>query len=232
MKDIMKILAFDTSTKFLSIACLKDSSPGAVYHEDVFIRHSEMLVSEIKHLLKKLNWKLTDIDLICVGSGPGSFTGLRIAFATVKGLCLAGGIKVLSVPSMDAIIRAPASGEYKKTGRKLAAPFLDARKGKVYTCIYEISRGKIHKLTDYLLVRAEDFLKELKEEVFFFGDAVPKYEKELTSCEFALFGNHMDWYPRAVEIGRLGFSRSVKKTDDVETLEPLYLHEKECNVLK
>jgi len=228
----MKILAFDTSTKFLSVACMKDSSSQAVYHKDVNIRHSEMLVSKIKYLLKKLNWKLTDIDLICVGSGPGSFTGLRIAFATVKGLCLGSGMNVVSVPSMDAIIRSPAAGVYKKTGKKLAAPFLDARKGKVYTCIYEISDKKIRKLTDYLLVRAEDFLKELKEEVFFFGDAVPKYEKELASCKFALFGKHMDWYPRAVEIARAGLKMSVKKTDDVETFEPLYLHEKECNVLK
>ncbi|MBL7072310.1 MAG: tRNA (adenosine(37)-N6)-threonylcarbamoyltransferase complex dimerization subunit type 1 TsaB [Candidatus Omnitrophica bacterium] len=228
----MKILAFDTSTKFLSIACMEDSSPRAVYHKDVCVRHSEMLVVEIKNLLKKLNWKLTDIDLICVGSGPGSFTGLRIAFATLKGLCLAGGTRVSAIPSMDAMIRTPAAGVYKKTGKKLIAPFLDARKGKVYTCIYEMSRDKIHKLTDYLLVRAEDFLKELKEEVFFFGDAVPKYEKELVSCKFALLGNHMDWYPKAVEIGRAALKRSVKKADDVETLEPLYLYEKECNVLK
>jgi len=228
----VKILAFDTSTEFLSIACLENSSSVAVYHEDVNVRHNEILVPKIKDLLGSLNWKLTDIDLICVGAGPGSFTGLRIAFSVVKGFSLVLGGRVVSVPSMDAIIRSPATDKFKKKTRKLAAPFLDARKGKVYTCIYEFSDGKIRKLTDYLLVRAEDFLKELKEEVFFFGEACAKYKTELDMCKFAVFDEHTDWYPRALEIGRVGLEQSFEKIEYAEDLEPLYLYEKECSVKK
>ena len=81
----MKILSFDTSTKFLTIALLEDEAVKAEFHEDVGIRHSEILVSTIKDMLGKLEWKMEDIELMCVGLGPGSFTGIRIAVATVKG---------------------------------------------------------------------------------------------------------------------------------------------------
>ena len=121
----MKILAFDTSTKFLSVACLEGEELKAEFHEDVGIGHSEMLVPTFKDLLRKLDWKIIDVGLVCVGLGPGSFTGLRIAAATVKGLAAVIETKLVGVPSMDAmVLNFP-------TGEKNVATLLDARKGKV-----------------------------------------------------------------------------------------------------
>ena len=97
----MKVLAFDTSTKYLSVACLEDEEVKSSYHEDAGIRHSEILTSTIKDMLDEANWKASDIELVCVGLGPGSFTGLRIGIATVKGLSAVLGNKVIGVPTMD-----------------------------------------------------------------------------------------------------------------------------------
>ncbi|RKY42193.1 MAG: tRNA (adenosine(37)-N6)-threonylcarbamoyltransferase complex dimerization subunit type 1 TsaB [Candidatus Makaraimicrobium thalassicum] len=232
----MKILAFDTSTKFLSIACLEDDSVKAAFHEDVGIRHSEILIPTIKETVERLNWPLAEVELLCVGLGPGSFTGLRIAIATVKGLAAVLHNKVAGVPTMDAIVAglpsAIAEGcPGKRANLRRLAPFLDARKGKIYTCIYDRSGGEPQRITDYLLVTVDELLDNLKEEVFFFGDAVAKYKKKLDFCPLALYAEDIDWYPRAVEIGRIGFRRSLRTADDPETIDPLYLHAKECNII-
>lgn len=225
--ETMKILAFDTSTKYLSIACLEDSNVRLEFHEDVGIQHSEILIPTIKSTLEKLNWTIKDVELVCVGLGPGSFTGLRIALATVKGMALVLHNKVVGVPSMDAIIMNLPRGKYT-----LAAPFLDARKEKVYTCIYDVSDEEPKRTTDYLLTTADEFLSNLKKEVFFLGDAVTKYKEKLDQYPLAFYQEDINWHPKASEIGRIGFKKSLTKTDDPERLNPLYLHTKECNIVQ
>ncbi len=228
----MKILAIDTSTKFLSIACLENEDVKSEFHRDVGIKHSELLIPEIKSMLHGLSWQAEELGLICVGIGPGSFTGLRIAAVTVKAMAEALGCAVIGVPDMDAIIMNLPPEVFAAAKKKLAAPFLDARKGKVYTCIYDLSGPGREKVTEYLLVTASDFLSGLKEnEVLFFGDAVEKYKKELDECRLARV-LEIDWYPRAADVGRIGFKRSARGTDDPEDIEPLYLHARDCGITR
>lgn len=221
----MKILSFDTSTKFMSVACLEDDTLMAEFHEDVGMRHSEILVPTMKSLLEKIDRDIRKIDLFCVGLGPGSFTGLRIAAATVKGFALSMRAKVVGIPSMDAIaFNAPL-------GEGLVAPLLDAHKGKAYTCLYEVSAMGIKKKTDHSLVSVDDFLRGLDKEVFFFGDGVAKYKKNLDSSPNARYDEAVDWYPRASRLGLLGREKAAAgQFDDPETIEPLYLHPRECDV--
>jgi tRNA threonylcarbamoyladenosine biosynthesis protein TsaB len=223
----MNILAFDTSTNFLSVACMQAGKVLGRFHEDVGVKHSDILVPTIAEVMKETGWSPGDIELVCVGLGPGSFTGLRIAVATVKGLALCLGVKVKGVPTMDAMVR-------RVTGRGgRFAPFLDAHKGKVYTCVYEEDeRGNIFRRTDYLLVTVKDFLSGIKEEVSLFGDGIDKYEKELESYPMANIMRDVDWSVRAEDIGTIGFDLAREGTDDAETIEPLYLHAKECNVAR
>ena len=209
----------------MSIACLEDNSIRAAFHEDVGIRHSEILIDTIKNMLERLSWPVEKIELVCVGLGPGSFTGVRIAVATVKGLAaVLRNIKVAGVPTMDAIAMAVPPE------RKLAAPFLDARKGKVYTCIYDRSGGGTKRITEYLLTTVDEFLSSLEKKVFLFGDAVAKYREKLDNCSLAEYSEDIDWYPRAAHIGRIGFKKALEATDEPEDLEPLYLHAKECDI--
>lgn len=220
----MKILAFDTSTRYMSIACLKGGELVSEFHEDVGIRHSEILVPTIKRMLDALEWKPSDLELLCVGLGPGSFTGLRIAVATIKGAMLTLDAKAVGVPSMDAMaFNAPRE-------KKIVSPLLDAHKGKVYSCIYDLSGGLPKRKTEYLLISPEDLVGGLKEDVFFFGNGVTKYKKSLDSSKFAHYDEGLDWYPRAARIGLLGLERSKSGADDPESIEPMYLHAKECDI--
>lgn len=221
----MKVLAFDTSSRFLSIACLDDSNVISEFHEDVGVRHSEILVPTIKGMLEGVGWKISEIDLICTGLGPGSFTGLRIAVATVKALAAVTPGKVIGIPTMDAIaMNAPEE-------KGIIAPFIDARKNKVYTCIYECSAKGLERKTDHLLVAVEEFISGLTEEVFFFGDAVTIYREKLDKYPYVVYDENMDWYPRASEIGRMGIKKFAMGADDPELIEPLYMHPQECNII-
>jgi len=220
----LKTLAFDTSTKFLTIALFEGDTLKAEYHKDEGIRHSEILVPVIKDMLEGLGWKITGIGLICAGIGPGSFTGLRIGVATVKALAAVTGCRVIGVPTMDAVILNYRGKEEK------AAPLLDAHKGKVYSCIYGLGGGEPERTTEYMLITADDLLARLKEKVVFFGGAVSIYKDQLDKHPLAGYDEMIDWYPRASEIGRLGIARSASGTDDPEALDPLYLHPKECNI--
>ncbi|MEA3490087.1 MAG: tRNA (adenosine(37)-N6)-threonylcarbamoyltransferase complex dimerization subunit type 1 TsaB [Candidatus Omnitrophota bacterium] len=222
----MKTLAFDTSTKFLSVALLENNDVRASYHEDIGIRHGEILVPTIKDMLEKTGWKIEEIGLICVGLGPGSFTGLRIAAATVKGFAAVLKNKVVGVPTMDAMIM-----NFRGT-RRSAAPLLDARKGKVYSCIYERRGEAFNRTTDYLLMTIDELLDTLNEKVVFFGDAIEKYRDKLNGHPLAEYTEDIDWYPKAADLGCLGLERSREGSDAPGTLAPLYLHARECNISK
>jgi tRNA threonylcarbamoyladenosine biosynthesis protein TsaB len=225
---IMKILAFDTSTKYLSIACLKDDTVISKLHEQMGIRHSEKLLVKMRDVMDNVKWKIRDIDLICVGIGPGSFTGLRIAVATCKGLAAAIGTNVLGVPSIDAIALRSSGNDLK------AAPVLDARKGKIYSAVYERTGKNIRRISDYLLVTADDFVNGLDEKVRVYGDGVGVYSDIFEGSALVEVCPDMDWYPRAVDIGILGYNIYRKRNfaDDPAKLDPMYLHSRDCNVNK
>ena len=222
----MKTLAFDTSTKFLTIALMDGERVESEYHEEAGIRHSEILVPTVKDMLEGRNWNISDIGLIAAGLGPGSFTGLRIAVATVKALAASNPVKIKGVSTMDAI------AENSGSGNTLVAPFLDAHKGKVYSAVYKREEGGLKRITEYLLVTAGELLSSLEEKVFFFGDAVGKFKDELDKCGNAEYSADADWYPRAGVIGRLALERIKEGEDSPEDIDPLYLHSKECNIIK
>ena len=223
----MKILAIDTSTEFLSVACLEDRKTVCCEHERVGIKHSEILVSRIRDMLKQAQWDIVNVDLIAFGSGPGSFTGLRIGASTVKGFALVSGTKLVGVPTLDAIAeRGPA-------GKGLVIPVLDAHKGKVYSCVYEKNvSGELERKTDYLLCDVEKLRTYVTGKAVFFGSGLDKYGKELEKWPMAEIEGALDWYPRAEDIGRMGLELSQVGTVSPDNLEPMYLYPKECNVLK
>ena len=121
----MNILLADTSTAILSIALITDGT----YEErlvDGNFSHSEDLLPEIEALLKRAEIEMRDLDLLIVTKGPGSFTGLRIGMASMKGIASAPSIPLVSIPTLDAIAKAVEI----YPGAVLSA--IDAKKRKFY----------------------------------------------------------------------------------------------------
>jgi tRNA threonylcarbamoyladenosine biosynthesis protein TsaB len=135
----MNILALDTAGSVLSAAL---SSPdGTRYAEiDAGSRHSELLMELIDWLFTSAGLKKEELELVACMKGPGSFTGLRIAYAAAKGLSLALNIPMAAVPTLDCIAY-PLS-----IWPGLVIPCMDAKKHCVYAALYRAGK----RLTDYL----------------------------------------------------------------------------------
>jgi len=222
----MKILAFDTTTRFLSVAVLSGEDILSKYHSDLGMRHAKELIPAIDKVLKESHLKLKNLDAIALSIGPGSFTGLRIGASSAKALSIASGVPIVTVPTLDVI-----AFNYKDKDGYIA-PILDAKKDKVYSGIYKSLNGEIEKITDYLLLGVDDLLDTIKGPTLFFGDAVPMYGKYMIKRNpLVKLSKDNNWYPRAEIVAKLGIKKINKNGyEDVNQVTPMYMHPKECNV--
>ncbi len=125
----MKVLAFDTSSKALSLAILEDKQVLAETTINIKKNHSITLMPAIDFLMASLDWTPKDLDRIVVAEGPGSYTGLRIAVATAKTLAHTLNIELVGMSSLLALV------PYQQEG--LFVPLMDARRNNVYAGFYE-----------------------------------------------------------------------------------------------
>lgn len=125
----MKVLAFDTSSKALSLAILEDKQVLAETTINIKKNHSITLMPAIDFLMASLDWTPKDLDRIVVAEGPGSYTGLRIAVATSKTLAHTLNIELVGMSSLLALV------PYQQEG--LFVPLMDARRNNVYAGFYE-----------------------------------------------------------------------------------------------
>jgi len=214
----MKILSIDTSTDYLSVAITDGAKVLARYHKPSHRNHSRLLIPTISNLVKKSGLKLNDIGGFCVSIGPGSFTGLRIGVVTVKGLAYALNKPIVAVPTLDIIARSA------KGFKGIVCPVLDAKKSKVYACLYKSDGAAYKKISKYLLVPAESLLKMISkyDKVLFLGDGV-----KLVGGEDKI----KSWYPRADVAASLAIESFKKKRFvSPEKLEPMYIYSRECDI--
>ena len=128
----MNLLAFDTSTEYLSLAIQKS---GEIFTFDINAgqTHSQLILPQIQALLNEAKLTLNDLQGIAFGAGPGSFTGVRIAAGVAQGLGFGANLPVVPVCTLQAL--AQASGAQKVIN------CVDARMGEVYFAAYELVAG-------------------------------------------------------------------------------------------
>ncbi len=131
----MNLLAIDTSADFCSVAA---SRGGDCFfrHERAGQRHAEMILAEVQSVLAEAGLALGDIDGIAFGSGPGSFTGLRVACGVTQGLALARGIGVVGVSTLLALADEFAEERAAKSPPSGVIACIDAHMGEVYHAAY------------------------------------------------------------------------------------------------
>ncbi len=127
----MNILSIDSATELLSIGLRTRTEILYEHTRHDGFSHVENLVPTIQSVLSQASLATGDIDLIVCAKGPGSFTGLRIGLSTAKGLSLASGCSLITIPTLDAYA-------YRFcTVPGVVLPVIDARKGRIYTAVYE-----------------------------------------------------------------------------------------------
>ena len=135
----MHLIAFDTSTDALSVAVLRSTSAGPRYWQHAGAggaAASGSLIAGIMDLLRQADLRLQDLDAICFGSGPGSFTGLRTACSVAQGLAYGAGVPVLPVPSLLALAQSARAAHAPLATHGCVSALLDARMDEVYAATY------------------------------------------------------------------------------------------------
>ena len=113
----MKILALETSAKSVSCAVVEDGAPLASAYQCTGLTHSRTLLPMVDAMLKNADLTLDDINAIAIAAGPGSFTGLRIGIAAVKGLAWAADKPCLGARGHGAECRAHRRAYRRRDGR-------------------------------------------------------------------------------------------------------------------
>ncbi|WP_313963855.1 tRNA (adenosine(37)-N6)-threonylcarbamoyltransferase complex dimerization subunit type 1 TsaB [uncultured Streptococcus sp.] len=214
----MKVLAFDTSSKALSLAILEDKQVLAETMINIKKNHSITLMPAIDFLMASLDWTPKDLDRIVVAEGPGSYTGLRIAVATAKTLAHTLNIELVGMSSLLALVPSQKEG--------LLVPLMDARRNNVYAGFYENAKPV---LPEAHLSFAE-VLEQVKdaEQVTFVGEVAPFVEQ---IQEHLPRTNYKETLPNAANLALLAWD---KEADSLHDFVPNYLKrvEAEENWLK
>lgn len=204
----MKILAIDTSTASGSIALFEDDQFIAELTTCTQKTHVERLLPLIKTLLSSINTKIEDVDGFALTIGPGSFTGLRIGLAAIKGLAWSLNKPVVGVSTLEALaMNIPYSD-------KPICPILDARKKEVYAGIYKVDGHWPISVMPDLAISPEALVEKIKEPTIFIGDGIKiiselKLEIGNRKSQIVFAPSHL-WSIKALNIGLLAWKRFKK----------------------
>lgn len=213
----MKLLAFDTSTLWLSVAC-GSGGTWVTRAEEAGQAHSERLLPLVDAVLSEAGWRLADLDAIAFGAGPGSFTGVRIACGVAQGLALGAGLPLVPVPTLEAL--AQAAWRVHGVTRVLAC--LDARMREVYVAAYDRAGERWHSAMAPAVLRpAEVHLPDGGGTWFGAGDGFAAYPQLATAladlpCDATLV-------PMARDVAELALPR-IAAGEAVEAADALPLY--------
>ncbi|MFC4653325.1 tRNA (adenosine(37)-N6)-threonylcarbamoyltransferase complex dimerization subunit type 1 TsaB [Lactococcus nasutitermitis] len=207
----MNILAFDSSSKSLSVALVADGVLLGEVNLNVKKNHSTTLMTTVDFLLAQAGFDAADLDRIAVAQGPGSYTGLRLAATVGKTLAYSLDKEIVGVSSLLAI------AARIKSPKSLVVPVMDARRGNAYAAVYE--NGKV-VVADQHCVFSE-FLTDLSEKVNLFDQVIFTGETEnfVADIEAAGFdssqilSDSLTKLPSAYEIAKIA-----------ENLSPVSVH--------
>jgi tRNA threonylcarbamoyladenosine biosynthesis protein TsaB len=170
----MRVLALDTATEIGAIALVEEDRLLAEIRLRVEKNHSQNLWRTIRFLLAETGWGLEQIDLWAVSTGPGSFTGVRIGLATVKGLAWVTQKPVIGVSTLEVLAWSVTPTPY------LICPILDARRQEVYYAFYRSTpAGSVLMVREPGHLKPLALVQEIQEPVVFLGNGVRRYQEIL-----------------------------------------------------
>lgn len=169
----MKILGIDSSGLVASVAVVSGETVVAEFTVNNKKTHSQTLLPMVEQVVRFAGVDLGEMDAVAVAAGPGSFTGLRIGAATVKGIGMVLDKPVVPVPTLEGLAYQMAESD------GIICPILDARRNQVYTGIYRICGGELETLECQAAMDIRELLGKLgeyKETIHFLGDGVPVFQ--------------------------------------------------------
>jgi tRNA threonylcarbamoyladenosine biosynthesis protein TsaB len=228
----MRVLALDTSTRAGSAALVYDDRVIVEREGDPARSHAERLPGDLVQLLMDADVLVSSVDLFAVAAGPGSFTGLRIGIATIQGLALVHGRRVVAVSSLEALAQIAASDLSRGA---IVGAWMDAHRRDVFSALYQVTDAE--PFTAQRLVELDgptvseptatlDRWKHHRMPVVFSGDGATMYRAMLEGL-----GRVIDSRPLAGAIGRMAIARAREGSDiDPGSIQPLYVRRPDAEI--
>jgi tRNA threonylcarbamoyl adenosine modification protein YeaZ len=218
----MNILAIDSSSKNLSFACFGNGKILFNFNRCYSFGASKLVYFLDKNL-KKSHIELKDIDVLALGYGPGSFTGLRISFSVVKAFALALKKPIITTESFYLM-----AYPFAKTHKKIAV-ISDAKRNLIYGCSFKVKNGEFCKEQKERLTTLEEFARDRKD--YFFISYDMDLRKALLDINPKISFYEKAVYPKASHcLSKIERMYKKGKFVNIDKLEPLYLHPKTCQV--
>lgn len=218
----MKILAVDTSATAASVAVAEENKLIGEFSINTALTHSQTLMPMVDELLKNTGLSVNDIDAAAVNAGPGSFTGVRIGVAAVKGIAFPKNLPCVSVSTLESMA-------YNMLGNDcIVCSVMDARCSQVYNALFRVKGCTVTRMTDDRALSLTDLKNELQninEKVVLVGDGAVLCSKflgeELENIMIAPFNNRIQ---TASSVAYAAFEKiNNGETVKADELMPVYL---------
>ena len=222
----MKVLGIDSS--FIS-----NTSVGIFFSEDLQIEinlknplsQEEKLLSAVDACFNLINKDVREIDLIAVGIGPGSFTGLRIGIASAKGLAWSMKKEIMGLSSLELLVQSVSTDLNKDV---LVVPVVDARMNRVFAALFQ----GYDRVSDDLDIEPEKLIelivKRKEKKIIFLGDGLLKYRDNFSAIQDKDLHFLKDCPISGRVVCQYALSKYKPGGDSVKELEPVYLRMSEA----
>lgn len=218
----MKILAIETATEACSAALAIGNEQIARY-EVAPRKHTQLILPMIEALMNEADIKVSDLDAIAFGQGPGAFTGVRIAMGVIQGLAFAHDTPVIPISTLAAL------AQHVANEHKYVASAIDARMQEVYWGLFKKNDSGVMEAVSEEVVCAPKDVEIISDEIWFgvgsgwdtYSDVLSsKFDNNLTGYDGRLF-------PSAVDVLALAKPAYLEnKMVSVEQASPVYLRNK------
>lgn len=217
----MLTLGIDSSASAASAAVVENGKLLGEFFVNTKQTHSQTLLPMVQGLLQTVGHSCNDVDVLAVSHGPGSFTGVRIGVACVKGIALPNDTPCVGVSTLEAI----AYGGISVEGAVLCA-VMDARCSQVYNALFQVEKGVLRRLTEDRALAIADLEKECRaygEKLLLLGDGAALCHKTFEAWGAKLAPESIR-FQRASSVALLGEQAAHQgSTVSASSLAPVYL---------
>lgn len=223
----MLILSLDSTAKTASASLSDNETYLCGVTLNIGNKHSTTLLPAAKFVLEQAGVSVNDVDLFALAAGPGSFTGVRIGAATVKGLSLGRNVPCIGVSSLEVM----AEGVSFVDG--IVCPMINARRDRHFTAYFSAEQGNIRRLTEDDTVGNEkisEFIAAQERSVYLLGDGAEMFLAAYPDTSAILVSEAVR-YPMAYYAGVIAKRIYDRASDDEragytsESLRPEYLRQ-------
>ena len=176
----MKILAIDTTAKTAAIAIADGEKLIASATLNAPGTHSVTILPAVDMLLKGSSLTVADIDAFACSAGPGSFTGVRIGVALIKGLAFGTDKPCIGVSSLESLARNAVGFD------GIVCPVMDARRNQLYNALFRFENGALVRITEDRLLTADELAEDLSkysDKILFVGDGYAIAESKIIALD-------------------------------------------------